>query len=573
MGWSADSRCVRIRLGSVAVVVIAWLAGFTGVARAGEYHVYSCRMPNGRVAPADGWSGGTGGNTSTALVSDTCASGGGLVAALKGGVAHPADGELTTWAFMAPAGETLTAATMWRAGSLPGGANSNASYLFWLAGFSTTGSGTQKFGECAFVDGCSREGDLGTPLSTSNQLSVPVTALHSPYLSFTVSCGSSIVGYGCPVYGSSGGYAAEVELFAADLVLEQAGAPSISHVEGSLTDSRVLSGTTDIAFDASDPGSGVYEALFTVDGQVVQRRVLSDNEGHCRDVGQTTDGLPAFLYTRPCPASLSADVPLDTTAIPNGAHHLSVSVIDAAGNAATVLERDATIANAASGEAPGQGAPNGDAPSDHATLTVGWRDFSRAHLVSNYGRRPTVQGRLTDSSGRGIANAIVEVTAQPTSLGARSRVLTPPRTDATGRWNMRLPRDSSSCTLRFAYRSHLDDPRPVATGTLVLGVRAGVTLRVAPKITSVGRSIRFSGRLLGSPMPPGGKQLILEAGSQGGPWLEFHVMRTDAHGRFHSSHQFRYPGPATYRFRVVSRYEADYPFQAGVSNVVGVQER
>jgi hypothetical protein len=63
------------------------------------------------------------------------------------------------------------------------------------------------------------------------------------------------------------------------------------------------------------------------------------------------------------------------------------------------------------------------------------------------------------------------------------------------------------------------------------------------------------------------------AGSPGGPWLEFHVIRSDAHGRFHTAHEFRYPGPAKYRFRVVSRYEADYPFQAGVSNVVGVAER
>ncbi len=33
------------------------------------------------------------------------------------------------------------------------------------------------------------------------------------------------------------------------------------------------------------------------------------------------------------------------------------------------------------------------------------------------------------------------------------------------------------------------------------------------------------------------------------------------------------PGPVTYRFRVLSRYEADFPFLAGTSNVVGVYER
>ena len=34
-----------------------------------------------------------------------------------------------------------------------------------------------------------------------------------------------------------------------------------------------------------------------------------------------------------------------------------------------------------------------------------------------------------------------------------------------------------------------------------------------------------------------------------------------------------FAGPITYRFRVVSRFEADFPFLEGASNVVGVHER
>ena len=37
--------------------------------------------------------------------------------------------------------------------------------------------------------------------------------------------------------------------------------------------------------------------------------------------------------------------------------------------------------------------------------------------------------------------------------------------------------------------------------------------------------------------------------------------------------RFKFPGPITYRFRVISRYEADFPFLAGASNVVDVYER
>ena len=104
-------------------------------------------------------------------------------------------------------------------------------------------------------------------------------------------------------------------------------------------------------------------------------------------------------------------------------------------------------------------------------------------------------------------------------------------------------------------------------------VRAGVVLRVRPRVASAGRSIRFRGRLRAGPVPPGGKQLVLEARAPGGAWLEFKVVRTNARGRFHAGYRFRFPGPARYQFRALSEPESDYPFAAGTSNVVGVFER
>ena len=66
---------------------------------------------------------------------------------------------------------------------------------------------------------------------------------------------------------------------------------------------------------------------------------------------------------------------------------------------------------------------------------------------------------------------------------------------------------------------------------------------------------------------------MLEARSPGGAWIEFHVIRTRAGGRFAYLYRFRLPGPARYQFRVLCEAEADFPFAAGVSNVVGVFER
>ena len=40
-----------------------------------------------------------------------------------------------------------------------------------------------------------------------------------------------------------------------------------------------------------------------------------------------------------------------------------------------------------------------------------------------------------------------------------------------------------------------------------------------------------------------------------------------------ASYRFKFAGPIVYRFRVYVPHEADFPFLAGTSNVVGVYER
>jgi hypothetical protein len=340
----------------------------------------------------------------------------------------------------------------------------------------------------------------------------------------------------------------------------------------------------------------VYEAVFTVDGHVAQTTVLNENGGHCRTVGQSTDGLPDFLYVQPCLPSLSADVGLDTTKLADGTHHLVVSVTDAAGNAAPVLDRTVTVANALVGMpvavgvttgtnglngangtngangAGGASGPNGVNASSQATLAAHWKGTSGARLSSAYGRAQSIVGRLTGPGGVPIAGARLDLVATPTSVGARAAAMTSPVTGPDGGFTVRLPGGVSSQTLRVAYRSHLGDTVPVAVRALTLTVAAGVLLSVTPRTATVGRSIVFRGRLLGGSIPRGGKQLVLEARSRGSSWLEFNVIRANARGRFRASYRFRFPGPVRYQFRAVSEPEADYPFAGGTSNAVGVSE-
>jgi hypothetical protein len=547
-------------MGVVGASLAVGLLG--GVARAGEYHVYSCRMPDGESAPADGWSGSKTGTYSYA--ENTCAMPeGGLIAALGDEPTREANSDTATWAFTAPSGDSIGNAALWRAGDTAGGSAINASYEFWLAGPTSS----QVFDECSNLFSCGSRGDSTHPLAVDNLVTVPPSNL-GPSLYATVSCGG-LSEYKCPAAkGDANGYAAALYIYAADITLEQSEGPHASSVGGELTSAQTLRGAIPVSFDATDPGSGVWQAVFAVDGRVVQRTVVNDNGGRCRDVGQTSDGLPAFLYVQPCGQSVSADVAFDSTKAGNGAHRLTVSVIDAAGNAAPVLDRAVTIDNP-----PPPGAPNGVNASAQARLAVRWTGTAKASARGRFSRARTLSGRLTTAGGQPISGAAIDVRATPAYAGARPLVMASPRTDAGGRFSVSVPAGASSRTLRFAYRAHLDDAHPAATGALRLVTRAGIALRVSPQTASSGSSIFFRGRLRGRGIPAGGKQLVLEARSPGSAWIQFKVVRTDAHGRYRASYRFKFPGPADYRFRVRSEAESDYPFAAGSSNVVGVHER
>jgi hypothetical protein len=548
-----------------AATLAASLALALVAARArADYHVYACRTPDGGAAPVDGWSGSVAaGGAFDDYALNTCAEGGALVAALGDQTIHGANVDRATWAFTSPADTTIRSGTLWRAGYVHGRSNESATYQLWMTGPNEN----LAFDECIFTLGCSQLGEFSNVFSPQNRVSVPPGSLGSR-LVLNANCGV-IPGHVCePNTGDPNGFAAVSYLYAADLTLEDNEGPHASNASGDLASGPTIQGQSDLAFDATDSGSGVYQALFSVDGQVVQRTVLDSNGGRCKDVGQTTDGLAAFLYVQPCKPSVSVDVPFDTTKVGNGAHHLVVSVIDAAGNSAPVLDRTITIANP-----PAPGAANGTNASTRAALSVRWRGTRRASLMTGFGRAQTLTGRLTGPGGVPIAGAAIDLSATPSYAGARALQIRSLQTGPDGRFSLRIAGGGSSRSLRFAYRAHVGDIAAVATRTLTLKVRVGMALSVSPQATSVGHTIFFHGLLRGAPIPNGGKQLVLEARSPGSPWIEFKVVRTDAHGRYRASYRFKFPGPAHYRFRARSEPESDFPFAGGSSNVVAVRER
>lgn len=558
-----------MRAARFALPLLAAFAICAPSAHAGRFHVYSCRTPSGEAAPVDGWSPSSTGSKSFAL--NTCSQPGGALVAALGEASRTAETDKATWTFGPPSTEKLAAATLWRAGDAAGGAEASAGFEFWFAGPENVISApADNFGQCAGGSLCpSGVGTTGQPLSAANRLGAPGPNVGGD-LFMNASCVGT-PGYPCPEgTGDPNGYAAVVYLYAADLTLEQAATPTAANVGGEVATAPTLTGRSDLTFDAADPGAGVYEAVFSVDGQTVQSTVLDENGGRCRNVGQTMDGTLAFLYLEPCPGSVGADVAFDTSSVANGIHHLVVNVVDAAGNTAPVLDRVVSIYNPPAPGVPGP--PNGANASAHATLAVGWSGHRKTALRTGYGRGARVAGRLTAPGGMAISGAVIEVEPSAATGGRRIAAITA-RTGRDGRFTALLPRTIPSCRVRVSYRTHLGDSAPAAAHTLLLKVRAGIALTISPLTSAVGGSIFFRGRLLGGPIPAEGKQLVLEARSLGGSWIEFKVIRTDARGRYRASYRFRFPGPALYEFRALSEPESDYPYVAGSSRVVLVRER
>ncbi len=591
---------------------------------AGEYHVYSCRMPNGEVAPTDGWSGSP--STTAAPTYNTCSAGGALIAGLSDDSTHETNSDVATWAVSTPPGERIAEGTLWRAGDTEGGMATNATYEFWLAGPNEADDASDVFSECVYEFGCQLGlGDQADPMSSTNRISVPTENL-GEHIYVNASCGG-VAKFKCPSgKGDPNGYAAVVYLYAADLTLEQTSQPTVSDVEGELATASTLGGTVDLSLHAEDSGSGVYEAVFTVDGVETGSVLLDENSGHCRNVGQTTDGLPAFLYLQPCLASLSADIPFNTATLSDGTHHLVVTVTDAAGNSTVALDRKITVANdpqvstpskesstskepptfkepLASKEPPAQSqsgdgdspvitsgndqltqnspaaqsqSDNGTSASAGATLHVRWSATAHTALARTSGHANTAIGQLAAPSGAPIAGALVQVLSTPSYEGARTVALAPVRTASDGSFRVRLPAGTPSSRITFAYSASTSSAVPSVTAALTLAVPANLALRVVPRTTHAGGTIVFNGTLHGVHLPPGGKTLVLEARAGGAGshsrWRQFQVLATRAHGRYRASYRFRLPGPIVYQFRAVSPAEADFPYAAGASNVVAVRE-
>lgn len=559
----------RLSRGLIALLFVGACLTQALTARAGEWVQVTCAQPNGAPAPIEGWVGSA---YKEAVADsgpiDTCAQHGGALTAYDSSAVEAPAYTGAIWVYTAPAGSTIA-----------GGALSVS--LSTPQGQAFVATPQDAYNQANVVINCQYNEPCGADGTETASVSIGPTFAGGSQLFAAAMCVSPTYGgTTCPA-GSGGGTSATISVYAADIELQNSATPTSTGFAGTLL-SPGASGTAELTFTAQDhEGPGVYRVIVDLDGAQVYAGTPETNGGRCASIGKNASGVSEFLYAQPCKQDVAVDVPLETTRFANGSHNLKVTVQDAAGNTAVVYDGTISIANpnAPTGGPIGPGSPlalrgpaNGVNASDEAKLTARWESTTKATHTSRYGQADSVTGRLTTTAGQPISGALLDVTATPADQGARAASLASVRTGPTGAWTLTLPKASPSSALRLAYRSHVNDTVRAATATLTLRVHAGISLRIVPHVTSVGHRIFFSGVVGGAPIPPGGKQLVLEA-SSGGEWIQFDTITTDAKGRYRASYRFKFPGPASYRFRVYVPYEADFPFLEGTSNVVGVYER
>lgn len=362
------------------------------------------------------------------------------------------------------------------------------------------------------------------------------------------------------------------------------------------------------AFDAAGNGSVQKEVGFKIDGTgpVGAFRVLdgadprqlrvdvedamsgiADGRIEYRREGET--GFQRLATTRGG-GVLSAR--LDDQGLPAGRYELRALVTDVAGNEAVIdswangtaatlgmpLRSEAKVSVAgvpiaprgcAKAKAPKRRSGKGKARKRIAPPKCRHKVLSKTSLELAHGKRAPSTGSVTTGSGAPIVDAPVIVEGRSRS-GGPFVSLGVARTDRQGRFRFEIPAGPSR-TVRYRYVG-TNTVKP-ADARLVTKVRAAARLKASRRRLRNGQVVRFTGRLLGKPVPSAGKLVALQA-KVGRRWRTFATPRANAKGVF--KHRYRFTattGLRRYAFRAVVARETAYPYERGVSRTLTVTVR
>jgi hypothetical protein len=405
--------------------------------------------------------------------------------------------------------------------------------------------------------------------------------------------------------------------------------PDPSDVGGTLTTGQALSGTAEIDF-LVNPGA-TYTATITVDGdQLVSDSVVQGSahlyldtttlpdgshgvvvtvagggvsdtvwRGTIETLNAPRGGVPTIAGSSEVGSTLTASpgswLPLPSTiayqwerclgagscapiAGATGASYelsqtdanaqveVEVTAADTSGSTTAASAPSPTVVLA--GSLVASGAANGSNACNTAQL--GAEIGSGATARVSLGQRATVHGEL-DCGGTPVAGAALDLALAP-ARGSTPTAHAQVETSADGSFSYTVP-PGPSRDITLTYSAYSGAAAPSAVATLALLVRPRLTLRITPRRTTNGHTIRFSGRVLGGYIAHAGLPLEIEY-REGRQWMIYtEVVASAATGRFSWRYTFeRTTESITYSFRVAipTTGVADYPYQPAVSPVSSV---
>jgi hypothetical protein len=516
MTCTSDHQHRTIAGAALTAAILISLVFGASLARAGTWALVSCSRADGSPAPTDGWiSGGAGDEKGS---SNTCASsGGGLIAQVGDTVVQPAYAP-ATWTFTAPAGSTIA-----------GGSLTLSMYTPQGQDYAETPASV--YDAADIVANCQYNGSACGEGWVQETAPIGADQVGGTQIFLGAECVAAVQGHeDCQQPGdpslAANGLDAQLDLSRATIELANDATPAGTGLSGGLLEPGAT-GTQDVRFTATDTnGPGVLNVTATVDSRVVYDQTPDTNNGACASVGADPAGVPEFLSTQPCPASDPVVIPVDTTTLAPGAHHLAITATDAAGNTRTIVDQTITTGDQTDG---GSGAPGG----------AGGSGGSGAGGSGGSGSAGT-----GGSGGSGVT--IIVPTGTGTSTGTGSGV----KLGSTAKWR--------------------------------------VTLAVSPRKVHKHTLIKLTGKVLTSPRPPAGKLIYLQARTLAtawrgrgrhrhrvtthGPWISFATLRASRGGAFRGTYRFRLGGVHRYQFQAVAPKEGGYRNRSGASRQVTITE-
>jgi hypothetical protein len=531
----------------LAISVASTLAPTTALA--GTYSVYGCRAPDGSPQSTDGWQRRD--TSAVQFAGDSCRQSAGVRSLWAIWANTSPDLSEVGWEFPAPINTLITAYDIYRYAAM-------GNPLDGVVYYAPREDDVISSDWCSGVpgNGCWQRGALSAPpLDPANRLAV--SNVHVARLRLVLACRSPGAGSGTGQC-SAGTSPGTLHIFATRIELEDLVAPSFTSApEGTLLDTTApMSGEKTVRFAARDYGGGLMRMGLVVDGQTYADQLVDPTNARCQ--------VP-FSSRVPCPLETVRTIAFDTATVPNGAHSVRVAIQDAAGNR-TLSEPMLVMTR-------NGGPPNGRGASRFARLnawfvTAGER---RAARVVSYGRSRWTAGRLTDSAGRPIAAAAIDVLTRTRRPGAAWRPRGSVVTSEDGTFRYR-PNVGPSRVVRFEYRAFTFDEAPTASFDATLNVRAGVVLAVAPRRVAARGRITFHGHLRGGPGRLGAQVQLFAVARQGRDRVPVATLRADRRGRFRFRYRFRRTfAPFTYYFQAVVGRQSGYPYVTGRSRRVAVR--